>query len=105
VEREAVTPVTITIHVNPTDTPEKFASDLDKHIEGLKRMATLYTPCDEIEIETASLARLAFEYRNCHDTETLNALLAEFERRDAMQDDGECGPGSLDGMQTETFIH
>jgi hypothetical protein len=63
----------------------------------------LYTPCDEIEIETASLARLAFEYRNCSDLPTLNALLAEFERRDAMQDDDE--PGSLDGMQTETFIH
>jgi hypothetical protein len=29
---------TITLHVNPTDTPEKFASDLDKAIEGLKRM-------------------------------------------------------------------
>jgi hypothetical protein len=30
--------LTITLHVNPTDTPEKFASDLDKAIEGLKRM-------------------------------------------------------------------
>jgi hypothetical protein len=30
--------MTITIHVNPTDTPAKFASDLDKAIEGLKRM-------------------------------------------------------------------
>jgi hypothetical protein len=29
---------TITLHVNPTDTPAKFASDLDKAIEGLKRM-------------------------------------------------------------------
>jgi hypothetical protein len=65
----------------------------------------LYTPCDEIEIETASLARLAFEYRNCSDLPTLNALLAEFERRDELHGTDDHRPGSLDGMQTETFIH
>jgi hypothetical protein len=37
--------VTITLHVNPTDTPEKFASDLDRAIEGLKRMQTQMTTC------------------------------------------------------------
>ena len=37
--------MTITLHVNPADTPEKFASDLDKAIEGLKRMkAAMFGP-------------------------------------------------------------